>query len=99
MDLRGFDKSTNPNFRIPVKYARYAIATKLRVVETTRNDKLRDDRDLTLSQLGDMLEHGAGLRVTADGKNHVDGACLTMKQLHQKPQYMNTMANKFKRHE
>ncbi|KAJ8542610.1 hypothetical protein ON010_g12200 [Phytophthora cinnamomi] len=57
--------------------------------------KLRDDPDLTLRQLVDMLELETGVSVVPQTvKNHVDAFGFTLKQLHKDPLYMNTMANK-----
>ncbi|KAG2884865.1 hypothetical protein PC129_g23429 [Phytophthora cactorum] len=104
------------------RYNRYALETKLRVLEVARRGgvweetaedlgvnyntarpwfwlgKLREDPDLTLRQLTDALEHECGVYVVPQTvKNHVDGACFTLKQMHKEPQYMNTMTNKQKR--
>ncbi|KAG4054603.1 hypothetical protein PC123_g10270 [Phytophthora cactorum] len=133
---------------MPTRYARYALETKLRVVEVARRggvweetaehlgvnyhtvrawvrqhmmhaedvacttsrcvkvteacvefwlSKLRDDPDLTLRQLVDALEHERGVVVVPQTvKNHVDGACFTLKRMHTEPQYMNPMRNKQK---
>ncbi|KAG2764559.1 hypothetical protein Pcac1_g23749 [Phytophthora cactorum] len=60
--------------------------------------KRREDPDLTLRQLADALEHESGVYVVPQTvKNHVDGACFTLKQMPIEPQYMNTMTNKQKR--
>ncbi|POM71693.1 Hypothetical protein PHPALM_11706 [Phytophthora palmivora] len=63
-------------------------------------EKLRDDLDLTLRYLVDVLEHETGVKVTPQTvKNHVDGSCFTLKQMHKEPQYMNTISNNQKRRE
>ncbi|KAE8994958.1 hypothetical protein PR002_g19765 [Phytophthora rubi] len=63
-------------------------------------DKLHADPDLTLRQLADMLEHSTGVKVVPQTiKNHLDARCITMKQFHKEPQYMNIMKNKLKRRE
>ncbi|KAG3116390.1 hypothetical protein PI125_g4679 [Phytophthora idaei] len=133
---------------MPSRYKRYALETKLRVLEVARRGgvweetaedlgvnyntarawvrrhvthgeevrvlprggkvtdscvqfwlgKLREDPDLTLRQLADTLERERGVYVVPQTvKNHVDGACFTLKQMLKKPQYMNTMTNKQKR--
>ncbi|GMF47719.1 unnamed protein product [Phytophthora fragariaefolia] len=148
-----FEPSTAPaKSTMPRRYARYALQTKLRILEVARrggvweetaeelgvnyntarawvrqhvrrgeavttrprggkrggkitdavvafwHGKLRDDPDLTLRQLADALEHELDVVVFPQTvKNHVDGACFTLKQMHKEPQYMNTMVNKQKR--
>ncbi|KAG4044437.1 hypothetical protein PC123_g20123 [Phytophthora cactorum] len=148
-----FTASAAPaHYKMPSRYNRYALETKLRVLEVARRGggweetvedfgvnyntarvwvrrhvthgeevrvlprggkrdgkvtdscvqfwlgKLREDPDLTLRQLADALEHERGVYVVPQTvKNHVDGACFTLKQMHKEPQYMNTMTNKQKR--
>ncbi|POM78286.1 hypothetical protein PHPALM_4202 [Phytophthora palmivora] len=63
-------------------------------------EKLRDDPDLTLRYLVDVLERETGVKVTPQTvKKHVGGSCFTLKQMHKEPQYMNTISNKPKRRE
>ncbi|EGZ05751.1 hypothetical protein PHYSODRAFT_407198, partial [Phytophthora sojae] len=85
---------------MPLKYYRYALETKLRVVDAARNDRNWEKLAAELGVKLNTARYWVRLNVHGDEptvKNHVDAACFTMKQLHKEPQYMNTPLNKEKR--
>ncbi|RAW36884.1 hypothetical protein PC110_g6817 [Phytophthora cactorum] len=105
---------------MPTRYARYALETKLRVVEVARRGGVWEEtaehlgvnyhtvrawvrqhmmhaEDVRVRPRADALEHERGVVVVPQTvKNHVDGACFTLKRMHTEPQYMNPMRNKQK---
>ncbi|KAG3025123.1 hypothetical protein PC120_g6685 [Phytophthora cactorum] len=94
------------HYKMPSRYNRYALETKLRVLEVARRGGVWDEtaEDLGVNNntarawLADALEHDRGVYVVPQTvKHHVDGAYFTLKQMHKEPQYMNTMTNKQKR--
>ncbi|EEY56381.1 uncharacterized protein PITG_09902 [Phytophthora infestans T30-4] len=84
---------------MPRRYARYALETKLRVLEVARRGGVWEETAEELGVNYNTTRAWVAKHVMTPTSRcrHVNAVCFTLKQMHKEPQYMNTMTNKQKR--